>query len=159
MLNAVLPIVTGVSPNSGLTSGGEIVTISGSNFTGATSVFFGLNAAIFLVNNDNTITATAPLGSEGTVHLIVTNADGPSAPSVFDEYTYIALPTTPAVSSISPTSGTVNGGTAVSITGSNFTGATNVLFGTTPATSFIVETDNSIIAIAPGTKGCKLRNL
>lgn len=146
---AVLPIVTSVSPNSGLTSGGEIVTISGSNFTGATSVFFGLNAAIFVVNNDNTITATAPLGSEGTVHVIVTNADGPSTPSVSDEYTYIALPTTPAVSSISPTSGTVNGGIAVSITGSNFTGATNVLFGTTPATSFIVETDNSIIAIAP----------
>ena len=42
--------------------------------------------------------------------------------------------TTPTVTSISPSSGPVAGGTTVTIKGTNFTGATKVLFGTVPAT-------------------------
>ena len=45
----------------------------------------------------------------------------------------------PVVTSISPTSGPAAGGTTVTITGSGFTGATAVDFGTTPATSFTVN--------------------
>lgn len=44
--------------------------------------------------------------------------------------------------------GSVNGGTIVKIAGSNFTGATTVLFGTTMAT-FIVNSSGWITAIAP----------
>ena len=39
------PTVTSLSPNSGSTAGGTNVTITGANFTGATSVTFGGNAA------------------------------------------------------------------------------------------------------------------
>jgi hypothetical protein len=39
------PTVTGLSPTSGLVACGTPVTISGTNFTGATAVDFGTNAA------------------------------------------------------------------------------------------------------------------
>lgn len=51
------------------------------------------------------------------------------------------------VTSFSPTSGPV--GTQVTITGSNFTGATNVLFNGTSASSFNVINDNTILAVVP----------
>jgi large repetitive protein len=46
------------------------------------------------------------------------------------------------------------GGDSVEITGSGFSGATAVNFGTTPATSFTLNSDTSITAVAPaGTSG------
>ncbi len=63
----------------------------------------------------------------------------------------------PTVSSVSPGSGPIAGGTPVTITGIGFTGATNVTFGSTAATSFTASTaanDSQIIAITPaGTAG------
>ena len=62
--------------------------------------------------------------------------------------TAFAAPTpAPAVSSFTPTSGPV--GTAVSITGSHFTGATAVQFGATSATSFTVVDDSHITTSVP----------
>ena len=48
-----------------------------------------------------------------------------------------------------PTSGPSKGGTTVTITGSGFTGATKVAFGTTAGKSFTVVDDTTITAIAP----------
>jgi len=64
-----------------------------------------------------------------------------------DQFTY----TTPApvISMISPTSGPSAGGTTVTITGSNLSGATRVVFGGVPATSFAVVSDTEITAVAP----------
>ncbi len=55
----------------------------------------------------------------------------------------------PAVTAISPASGPSAGGTAVTITGTGFTGATAVLFGGANATSFTVNSDTSITATSP----------
>jgi hypothetical protein len=63
---------------------------------------------------------------------------------------------TPIVASLSPTGGTTAGGTLVTITGTNFTGATGVKFGTNNATSYVVLDSTRIVAIAPaGTAGSK----
>jgi hypothetical protein len=51
------PTITGFSPSSGHV--GQQVTISGSNFTGATSVMLGTNAATFTVSTASSITITA----------------------------------------------------------------------------------------------------
>jgi hypothetical protein len=59
----------------------------------------------------------------------------------------------PAVASISPATGPSAGGTPVTLTGSGFTGATAVDFGTSPATSFSVYDDGSITAVAPAGSG------
>ncbi len=53
----------------------------------------------------------------------------------------------PVISSVAPS--TVSTGTSVTISGADFTGATEVLFGSTPATSFTVNSDSSITAVAP----------
>ncbi len=58
---------------------------------------------------------------------------------------------TPAIGSIVPDSGSVLGGTSVKITGTDFTAASAVKFGSTPATGFTVESDTQITAIAPSS--------
>ncbi|MDH2401900.1 IPT/TIG domain-containing protein, partial [Bradyrhizobium sp. SSUT18] len=58
----------------------------------------------------------------------------------------------PSVTSISPTSGPTAGGTSVVITGANFTGTTGaagVKFGANNATSYVVNSNTQITAVAP----------
>jgi N-acetylneuraminic acid mutarotase len=57
--------------------------------------------------------------------------------------------TAPAISAVSPADGPLAGGTTVTITGSGFTGATAVNFGSTPASSFTVTSDGQITAASP----------
>jgi hypothetical protein len=59
---------------------------------------------------------------------------------------------TPAVSSIAPSSGSIAGGTEVKITGTDFTAASAVKFGDTPATTFAVISETEMTATAPATK-------
>ena len=53
------------------------------------------------------------------------------------------------VTEVSPTSGPTTGGTTITISGHEFTGATAVYFGVTPATSFTENSDLSITATSP----------
>jgi len=53
------------------------------------------------------------------------------------------------ITTISPTSGSISGGTSVTITGTNFTGATAVTFGGTAAASFVVVSATQITAVTP----------
>jgi hypothetical protein len=146
------PAVTALSPTSGPEAGGTSVTITGSGFTGATAVDFGTTAATNVnVVNDNSITATSPAGT-GTVDVTVTTPAGTSPTSTADQFTYTAV-TAPAVTALNPTSGPEAGGTSVTITGSGFTGATAVDFGTTPATNVNVVSDTSITATSPAGTG------
>ena len=55
----------------------------------------------------------------------------------------------PMITQISPTSGSADGGTVVTITGTNFTNATAVNFGTTAATTFSVVNPTTITATSP----------
>jgi hypothetical protein len=55
----------------------------------------------------------------------------------------------PVVSALSPNRGPVAGGTSVSITGNNLTGATAVKFGSINAASFTVRSATSIVATSP----------
>jgi hypothetical protein len=139
------PTVNSISPTSGPSAGGTSVTITGTNFTGATGVTIGGAAATsFVVVNNTSITAVTPAGTPGTASVVVTTSGGSnSANSLF---TYVAPPT---VNSISPTSGPTAGGTSVTITGTNFTGATGVTFGGAAATSFVVVSDTTIVATTP----------
>ncbi len=140
------PTVTNVSPNAGPPAGGTSVTITGTNFTGATAVRFGgIAAASFAVNSASQITATSSAGT-GTVDVTVTTSGGTSASSAADQFSYASAPT---VTSVNANGGPAAGGTNVTITGTNFTGATAVRFGSTAASSFRVVSATQIAAISP----------
>ncbi len=63
-------------------------------------------------------------------------------------------PPAPSITSISPNNGPDSGGTPVTITGANFTGATAVTFGGAAAASFTVNSGTTISAVTPaGTAG------
>jgi hypothetical protein len=60
----------------------------------------------------------------------------------------------PVVNSVSPNTGAQAGGTALTITGSGFTGATAVKIGGVAATAVVVVNDTTITCTAPaGTPG------
>ena len=146
----VPPIVTGLSPTHGPEVGGTTVTITGSHLTGATGVLFGTTPATGVtVVNDTTITAIAPAHEDGTVDVTVTTGAGTSATAAADRYTYDEP--APAITGLTPASGTLAGGTTVTITGTDFLGAIAVAFGATPATSFTVDSDTQITAVAPAS--------
>lgn len=146
-VNAPAPIITALTPNTGPETGGTIVTITGSGFTGATQVRFGTLASSFTVNSSGQVTATAPAGS-APVLVTVTTPAGTSNPAPFG---YSAA-TTPFVTGIAPSQGPLAGGNTVTITGFRFTGATQVRFGAL-ASSFTVISDGQVNAVAPGGSG------
>ena len=143
------PTVTNVNPNGGPTSGGTSVTITGSGFLGTSAVLFGSNSASFTINSSTQITATAPAGSAGTVHITVTTPQGTSTTSSADEFTYYNAPT---VTNVNPNAGSTSGGNSVVITGTSFIGTTSVFFGSNSA-SFTVNSSTQITATAPAGSG------
>ena len=143
--------VTGISPPRGTAGGGTRVVITGSGFTGATGVRFGTAAAKFTVDPSGTqVTATSPPGT-GTVDVTVTTPAGASAATAADQFTYTTAP--PAVTGISPPRGTAGGGTRVVITGSGFTGATGVRFGTAAAKFTVDPSGTQVTATSPPGTG------
>jgi hypothetical protein len=86
------PTVTGVEPSTGPSVGGSSVTISGTNFAGATAVEFGsANAKSFKVESETAIRAVSPEGT-GTVDVTVTTPAGTSATGAADHYFYTLGP-------------------------------------------------------------------
>jgi hypothetical protein len=55
----------------------------------------------------------------------------------------------PTITSLTPAGGTIRGGTAVVVAGSNFTQVKGVSFGATPATSFTVNSEGQLTAVSP----------
>jgi hypothetical protein len=88
------PTVGGVTPARGPATGGAMVTITGTNFTGATGVAFGsIPAAAFTVMSATQITATEPAGTAGqSVNITVTTPGGTSATTTADKFTFVAAP-------------------------------------------------------------------
>lgn len=147
---AQVPVVTGVAPSNGPTSGGTGVTLTGTGFTGATTVTFaGVPAASFTVNSATQITAVTPAGGAGAAVVTVTTPGGTSAPDAFFFY---AAP--PVLTSADPSLGPTAGGVVVTLTGSQLLNAGAVRFGSTNAASFTVVSATRITATAPpGTGG------
>ena len=140
------PTVTGVSPATGYDPGGTTVTVMGTNLSGATAVDFGGAAATsFSVTSATSLTATAPPGSVGMVDVTVTTQGGTSPTGPSDRFTYLPAPT---VTGVSPTSGYIEGGTTVTVTGTNFSGATAVALGHTDV-SFVVVSPTEITFTTP----------
>lgn len=83
-----IPVVTSVSPNSGPYTGGTVVTINGTGFTGTTNVSFGNIPAAFVFFSDTKITATSPQSFVGNVNITVTTGSGTSTDSHASLFAY-----------------------------------------------------------------------
>lgn len=139
------PAVTAVSPAFGSTLGGTMVTITGENFTDASSVTFnGAAATSVNVVNDTTISAVTPEGTAGPASVLVTTPRGTNAANT--AFTYVSRPT---VTNVSPPSGPLTGGTTVTITGTGFTGVIAVTFDEVDAASYTVDSATQITAVTP----------
>ena len=105
---ATAPTVTAMNPTSGSTAGGTTVTITGTNLAGATAVKFGGVAAAIQSDTSTQIVVTSPAGTAGTVDVMVTTANGTSAASSADRFTYAApvTATSATVGLYDPTSST-----------------------------------------------------
>ncbi len=132
------PSITSFTPVSGPT--GTVITITGTNFIGATAVSFGGAAATsFTVNSAASITATVAAGTtSGNVTVVAPSGTASRA-------WFTVIPAPPTITSFTPTSS--GNGTSVTITGTNFSEVTAISFGGTNASSFIVNSPTSITAI------------
>jgi hypothetical protein len=137
--NTTCPTITSFTPTSGPV--GTSVVITGTNFTGATSVTFNnVAATTFTVNSATQITATVPTtATTGPIRVTTPGGTGSS----LTNFTIAA----PTITSFTPTFGPV--GTSVVITGNNFMGATAVTFNNVNATSFTVNSNTQITAVVP----------
>jgi hypothetical protein len=143
-----VPAVSGVSPKSGPASGGTLVTVTGSGFTGVSAVWFGttkVTTTITLVSSragNSVLTVKSPAGVSGTtVDIKVVTPGGTSSAVAVDHFTY-----GPVITSLSRSTGPVAGGTKVTITGHGFTTVQHVKFGTATAKSFTVNSSSQIVA-------------
>ena len=118
-----VPTITSFTPGSGVV--GAAVTITGTNFTGATAVAFNGTGSTFSVVNSTQITTTVPAGA--TSGSITVTTPGGTATSASSFTVIVPLPGAPYITSFSPLSGARR--TYITITGGNFTGATQVTIG------------------------------
>ena len=138
--------VTNLYPRSGPGGGGTAVTITGTGLSGTKYVFFGSSPATHVsVKSATEVTAVAPSGSATVNVTAVTGSGGVSTAGTRDTFTYLA----PTITSISPTKGSTAGGKTVTIKGTNLGGATAVTFGSTPASSFTVNSETEVTAVTP----------
>ena len=143
------PVVNSLTPNYAIDNdGGDTVIIRGTGFTTTLAVWFGINQAQFTVVSATEISVLTPAGS-GVVDVSVVTTYGTSANTVNDNFTY-PVRAIPTVTGVAPNSGFLN--SKVTITGTNFSDATVVYFGTETAT-FLITSATTITAYAPDTNG------
>jgi hypothetical protein len=138
--------LTQITPASGQLAGGDRVTLTGTGFVGVSGVnFAGTAATNVTVVSTTSITCTTPPGSgPGVVDVAVSASSGSTHLAGF-EYLIPA----PTLTMIMPNTGLEAGGTSVSLTGADWTGATRVTFGGTVASNLNVVSDTSITCVTP----------
>lgn len=138
------PTITALNPTSGLVS--ATVTITGTNFTGATGVKFNTTVApTFTVVSATQLTVKVPTGAtSGPVSVTTPGGTGVSVGA----FTVLQAPT---ITSLSPASGPV--GSLVTINGTTLDGAT-VKFGTATATISAAQSSGTklVVTVPSGLK-------
>lgn len=169
--------VSSISPGVGTPQGGDEVTINGGGFDGPVRVTFNSATATVLSVSPNRIrvrtpSATSagvdvPVGSTAPVSVGVTinvNEPGSASDQLENAFTYAhgggGPVQQPTVFSVSPASGTNDGGTRIVIRGSGFQAPIQLFFGRGTAANFNgVEarvdsiTSTEIVAVSPAARG------
>ena len=155
------PGVTSVTPDTGTTAGGDVVTIDtvgfSDDFTVAlpTAVTFGaLSGTINSAIDADTISVTTPPGAAGSVHVTLT-AGNAQTDALANGFNYVVPPC--VLGQVTPGQGPDGGGTMVSIIGSDFEYADptlEVTFNGTPGSAVTGKSDSLITVMTPPCLGC-----
>jgi hypothetical protein len=147
------PSLLSISPLSGPAGGFTTVTLTGSGFTGTNSVKFGgVDAISFVVNSSSSVDAITPPGALFDV-VDVTIADIEGVSTLTNAYVYTTNPV-PSIDTVSPSSGTTDGGDLVTVSGPSVVGVTDVTFGGVSGTNLdIVSATSLTIETPPGSLG------
>jgi len=141
------PTISSISPATGLPTGNQTVIITGTNFRVPVHVIFDPGSGLapkegFVTNVTPTqITVTTPAFDLGVAQQVVANvtviveAGTPTEQRVTKSaaFTITAPVLTPVIRALSPTSGPIDGGTAVTITGDAFEAPVQVFFNSAQA--------------------------
>jgi hypothetical protein len=154
------PAITSLSISSSPETGGAALTLTGTNFEPGGAVVFsnttngitaaGVNCTVTLLTAPNAnISCLTPSFPPGSANITVTNVDGQVSPSSAFTFT----PSTPFAAAVSPAitpdEGSTNGGTAVTISGSDFAAGAKVTVAGIPADRVSVANTNTILASVP----------
>jgi hypothetical protein len=160
--NSSIVTVTNVVPNICPLAGGNTLYVYGTGFIdGSTSVRVnGVLAANLDVISSTELSVTCPgQVSYGTYDLSVTVGGNVSANTLADNVTYQAGGAAPIITDVEPATGPTSGGTAVTITGSNFVSPASVTFDGIAATSVVVVNSTTITAVTPAHAATGLVNV
>lgn len=121
------PSADGLSVTAGPTGGGTVLTLTGTDLSGVTRVWFGSRPSRSVtVVSDTELQVVAPAHSSGSVFVRVTTPAGTTAKAPALRFTYGHRP---VLKSVSHEYGPTIGGARMRITGSHLSGVTSVDFG------------------------------
>ena len=151
------PIVTAVTPRNGLTLGGTLLRVFGSNFGPVdTSPFvsLGLATGTYCTNNiwtsDTAMTTVSPPG-KSFPHDVFVSIPGfaVSTGSLIGGWSYDV----PTLTAISPGNAPTSGAVSVTILGKNLVAPPTLTIGNTASTSVTIVSDTAITLVAPAGVG------
>jgi large repetitive protein len=140
------PTLSTVSPTSGPTAGGTVITLTGSNFGPSPRVFVNGTEALIVSTSHSSIQFTLPPG-QGLNQTILVDANGQTANTA--AFSYAA----PVLTSISATSKPTAGGVPITLTGSNFGLSRTVTIGGVSALVTGTPTHNQLVVTLPPGQG------
>jgi len=103
----------------------------------------------FVIERDNLVNGQFPTFGGGDITVNLVSDDLTTIPDFVEASTQQA----PTITSLSTTSGTIDGGTSVTFTGTLFLTNPMVLFGNTPATNIVWNSATSITCETPAVSG------
>ena len=145
------PVISGVTPTSGSTLGGTVITLTGTDLAGTTQVKVGGVPATGIVATATSVRAVTAASTAGLKDVAVTTAGGTAIRAA--AFTSIVPP--PAIATVSPATGPASGGTPFTITGSNMNGASSVKVGGVAATALVVSSTSITGKTPAGAAGAR----
>ena len=143
------PAIREIVPNAGPPAGGTKISIRGANFTATSVVFFGpLSVTAEFVSPEEMRLTTKPGRGPTSVRIFNASGQSPEHPAAVFTFT-----DGPIVESLNPSFGSSSGGTAVVITGKNFSPGATVLVSGRKVTAININSDKVITFITPAAPG------
>ncbi|MDB5269757.1 MAG: hypothetical protein JWP58_2797 [Hymenobacter sp.] len=148
-----VPTIASLAPSTAVAGSANLVlTVNGTGFVSGSVVSFGANALATTYVSATQLTATVPasaLATAGSYGVTVASPAPGGGTSAAVAFTVTVA--APAIASFTPTTG--GPGTGVTITGTNFAGATMVRIGSFNVPTFIVVSATSITLTIPAGTG------